>query len=276
MGVQVLSVIDHYIFGQRIYKQVYSLFLPFFFFHLYFQQCPHIVTIMSYHHSYAFTFNATTLFSSLHFITHKYSYAVPYHCSHNFYFISSFTFSAVFISSFICIHPQCHHTVFITSFPSSYVFHIQCYTLFLNFIHIFSSAITVSINSFHYSYTFTFSAITLFSSLHFIAHIYSHSVPSHCCHNFLFFIHIFSSAIHIHYFTFTLSHIQMSHSNWTIVTAMSCPLHSFQLIFNHKFHVQSYSYAILQLDHWHCNVLNIPSDTLNWTIVTTMSSNVQS
>jgi len=30
-----------------------------FLFHLYFQQCPHIVTIMSYHHSYTFTFNAT-------------------------------------------------------------------------------------------------------------------------------------------------------------------------------------------------------------------------
>ena len=107
--------------------------------HLYFQQCPHIVTIMSYHHSYAFTFNvlfsslhffthtyshslfnAITLFSSLHFITHKYSYSVPYHCSHNFYFISSFTFSAVFISSFICIHPQCHHTVFITLFHYLY------------------------------------------------------------------------------------------------------------------------------------------------------------
>ena len=136
-------------------------------------------------------------------------YSMPSHCFHHFisllisihiqchttvliifYFISSFTFSAVFISSFICIHPQCHHTVFITSFHYSYVFHIQCYTLFLNFIHIFSSAITVSINSFHYSYTFTFSAITLFSSLHFIAHMYSHSVPSHCCHNFLFFIYI--------------------------------------------------------------------------------------
>ena len=55
--------------------------------HLYFQQCPHLVTIMSYHHSYAF---------------------------HHVIFITSFHYPYVF--TFII---QCHHTVFINSFHYS-------------------------------------------------------------------------------------------------------------------------------------------------------------
>ena len=106
-------------------------------YHTHTLQCSHTGIIISYHHSYAFTFCAITLFSSLHFITHLYVHSVPSHYSHNFLCLFSFTFSTVpshcsyhSISSLICIHIHCHHTVFITSFYYSQVFIFSAITLF--------------------------------------------------------------------------------------------------------------------------------------------------
>ena len=149
--IQFLDILP--LFHILIHMHSHLMFTLFSSLHLITPMCSRS-RLSHYSHSFLFSFfiyifsSALTLLPLCHIIIHMHSHSMPPRCFHHF------------ISLLISIHMQCHTTVLIISISFLHL-HFQQY-------------------SYHLSYAFTLSAITLFSSLHFIPHMYSTFSVTHC------------------------------------------------------------------------------------------------
>ena len=170
--IQFLDILP--LFHILIHMHSHLMFTLFSSLHLITPMCSRSM-LSHYSHNFLFSFfiyifsSALTLLPLCHIIIHMHSHSMPPRCFHHFislpirihihYSMPSHCFHH-FISLLISIHMQCHTTVLIISISFLHL-HFQQY-------------------SYHLSYAFTLSAITLFSSLHFIPHMYSTFSVTHC------------------------------------------------------------------------------------------------